>query len=235
MPVSEKMRGLLDQALSAIQQGTQHELPPDTLKTIYKAFDDLGAETAKQAHNVLAVVMAKLALPHVEAAMRAYPDLFQEAVDNADVSLPVIWLANMEKIVRGELKTDDEAFGENTFEAENSEDSFPLKLKAQTALSVLNYAIKVIDRGWPASRSGINIRTKEKIVLRFDADETAAELYALVHDEVTEAMPDDEQRRTDPARYLIFWTWWLSEAVLYAWNYAEQHSTAPIAITFPAA
>jgi len=235
MPVSEKTQGLLDQALKAIQQDAQHQLPSDTLKTIYQAFDDLGAETAKQAHNVLAVVMAKFALPYVEAAMRAHPDRFQEEIDNPDVSSPITWLASMEKIVRGELKSDDEAFMESAYIAGNSEESFPLKLKAETALSVLYYAMQVIDQGWPVVRRGINIRTKQEIVLRHDADETAAEMYAFVHDEVTEAMPVAEIRRTDPARYLTFWTWWLSEAVPYAWDYAEQHSTAPIAITFPAA
>jgi len=234
MPISEKMKGLLDQALKAIQQDAQHQLPSDTLKTIYQAFDDLGAGTAKQAHNVLAVVMAKFAFLYIQPMLQGHGYLADPKDD--EPALPHNWVTIMEKIVRGELTTDDQAFQKVVYATGGDwEIIFSEKLKVQLAFNVIEYAAKVIDQGWPASGSGINIRTKERIVIRCDADTTTAEMYALVHDEVTEAMPDDEQRRTDPARYLIFWTWWLSEAVPYAWDYAEQHSTAPIAIAFPAA
>ena len=232
MPISEKTQGLLDQALKAIQQDAQHQLLPDTLKTIYKAFDDLGAETAKQAHNVLVVVMAKFAFLYIQPMLQGHGYLADPEDDNP--VLPHNWLNLMEKTVHDKLKTDDQAFQKVVYATGGDwEIIFSEKLKVQLAFNVIEYAAKVIDQGWPAGRSGINIRTKEKIVIRFDADETAAEMYALVHDEVTEAMPVAEIRRTDPARYLTFWTWWLSEAVPYAWDYAEQHSTAPIAIAFP--
>ncbi len=177
--------------------------------------------------------MAKLALQYIQPAVLAIK--YYAELESGSLELPINWVNITEKVVRGELKTDDIAFGEvQQVTHQDWESVFPTKPKAQTAFSVIKYTVATVDQGWPAGRRGINIRTEEEIVIPYDANRTAAEMYALVHDDITKGMAMSEQWRTDPARALTFWTWWLTQAVPYAWDYAEKRSTEPITLAFPA-